>query len=68
MKFVKFLIYARFCSVKWHFPFWEVPKTVMLKLLTPKSPKWGFGCSRIKIKLSNDNLIASVAEPPELSF
>ena len=26
MKFVKFLIYARFCSVKWHFPFWEVPK------------------------------------------
>lgn len=45
MKFVKFLIYARFCSVKWHFPFWEVPKTVMLKLLTPKSPKWGFGLS-----------------------
>ena len=26
IKFVKFLIYARFYPVKWHFPFWEVPK------------------------------------------
>ena len=26
MKFVKFLIYARFYPVKWYFPFWEEPK------------------------------------------
>ena len=26
IKFVKFLIYVCFCLVKWHFPFWEVPK------------------------------------------
>ena len=50
IKFVKFLIYARFYPVKWHFPEWEVPKAVMLKLLTPKS-----GCQK-------DNLILPVTE------
>ena len=43
-------------SVKWHFPEWEVPKAVMLKLLTPKSGS-RFG-----------NLILAVTKPPELSF
>ena len=56
IKFVKFLIYAHFYPVKWHLTEWEVPKAVMLKLLTPKSGSH-FG-----------NLILAVTKSPELSF
>mgnify|MGYP007061167343 CR=1 FL=1 len=43
IKIVKFLTHAYFYKVKWYFPFWEVPNTVTLKFLAPKSSKWEFG-------------------------